>query len=282
VSAADPEPVPIRDLEVADRIAHAVRRGRAADRHPTLEQVVAAFGETEPTPDARRRAARALSLAGVATVPDLFEAAPGQRVVLEVRRERSRRALFTGALAIAAVIGAAAALASTVDLGDDTAGDLPSDTATTTAPTVAPTTETTAPDATTTTTATKPPAAKPKPKPKQTAAQRRRARRTRARRAREKRQAAARAAARRRVTVRLTASQPTFLCVEGDGRRLFDGTLSGSRTFRARVVRLNVGLGPTTRVTANGKAVPLSGSPTGVEITPRRQSALPLGARPCA
>ncbi len=281
MSAADPEPVPIRDLEVADRIAHAVRRGRSADRHPTLEQVVAAFGEREPTPDARRRAARALALAGVATVPDLFEAGPGQRVVLEVRRERSRRALLLGVLALAAVIGAAAALASTVDLGDDTAGDLPSNTTSTTAPIAAPTTETTAP---TTTAKTPTTAAKPKPKP--SAAQRRRTSRARARRARAKRarqrRAAARAAARRRVTVRLTASQPTFLCVEGDGRRLFDGTLSGSRTFRARVVRLNVGLGPTTRVTANGKAVPLSGSPTGVEITPRRQSTLPLGARPCA
>jgi hypothetical protein len=281
VSAADPEPVPIRDLEVADRIAHAVRRGRPADRHPTIEQIVAAFGEREPTNDARRRAARALALAGVATVPDLFEAAPGQRVVLEVRRERSRRALMLGVLALAAVIGAAAALASTVDLGDDTVGDLPSDTTTSATAPTAPTTETTAPEATTT--ATTPTKAT---KPKQTAAQKRRARRARARRAREKRsrerRAAARAAARRRVTVRLTASQPTFLCVEGDGRRLFDGTLSGSRTFRARVVRLNVGLGPTTRVTANGKAVPLSGSPTGVEITPRRQSGLPLGARPCA
>jgi hypothetical protein len=83
------------------------------------------------------------------------------------------------------------------------------------------------------------------------------------------------------VTVRLNASQPTFLCVDGDGRRLFDGTLTGSRTFRARVVRLNVGLGPTTTVTANGKAVPLSGSPTGVQITPTKQSFLALGARPC-
>src|SRR5512132_1590989 len=202
VSAADPEPVPIRDLEVADRIAHAVRRGRAADRHPTLEQVVAAFGEREPTPDARRRAARALALAGVATVPDLFEAAPGQRVVLEVRRERSRRAVLFGVLALAAVIGAAAALASTVDLGDDTVGDLPSDTTSTTAPIAAPTTETTAPEATTSTTATKPPATKPKAKSKPTAAERRRTRRARARRTREKRRAAARAAARRRVTVR--------------------------------------------------------------------------------
>ena len=84
------------------------------------------------------------------------------------------------------------------------------------------------------------------------------------------------------MTVRLVASQPTFLCVDGDGQRLFDGTLTGSRTFRARVVRLNVGLGPSTRVTANGKAVPLTASPTGVQITPRGQAFLPLGARPCA
>jgi hypothetical protein len=287
VSAADPQPVPIRDLEVADRIAHAVRRGRPADRHPTIEQVVAAFGEREATLEARRRAARALALAGVATIPDLLEVAPGARVVLEVRRERRRRALLLGVLALAALIGAAAALASTVDFGNSTAGDLPADTTTTTgsAPAPTPTTETTAP---TTTTATTPTTAAAKPPP--TSAQRRAARRARERRAAaararsrraRARRARARAAARQRVTVRLTASQPTFLCVEGDGRRLFDGTLSGARTFRARVVRLNVGLGPTTRVTANGKAVPLTGSPTGVQVTPKGQTFLPLGARPC-
>jgi hypothetical protein len=47
-------------------------------------------------------------------------------------------------------------------------------------------------------------------------------------------------------------------------------------------VRLNVGLGPSTRVTANGRRVPLTASPTGVQITPRRQTLLPLGERPCA
>jgi hypothetical protein len=282
VSAADPEPVSLRDLEVADRIAHAVRRGRPADRHPTIEQVVAAFGEPGPTPEARRRAARALALAGVATVPDLLEAAPGQRVVLEVRRERRRRPLLLGILALAALIGAAAALASNVDFGNDTAGDLPEGTTSATTPTVAQTTPpTTTEEPATTETAPTTTTAKPQP----TAAQRRSARRARARRARAKRprqrRAQARAAAKRRVTVRLNASQPTFLCVEGDGRRLFDGTLSGSRTFRARVVRLNVGLGPTTSVTANGKAVPLSGSPTGVQVTPKGQTFLALGARPC-
>ena len=84
------------------------------------------------------------------------------------------------------------------------------------------------------------------------------------------------------MTVRLSAASPTFLCVDGDGRQLFDGTLTGSRTFRGRVVRLNVGLGPSTRVTANGRPVPLTASPTGVELTPKRRTLLPLGSRPCA
>jgi hypothetical protein len=279
VLVADPDPVSLRDLEVADRIARAVRRGQPGDRHATIEQVVAAFGEPEPTKEARRRAARALALAGVATIPDLLEAAPCERVVLEVRRPRRRRPLLLGVLALAALIGAAAAVASTVDFGNDTAGDLPSGSRSTSTTAPAPTTETTAPA--TTTQATTTTAAKPQP----TAAQRRRARRARERRARSsaaaRRRAQARAAARRRVTVRLTASQPTFLCVEGDGRRLFDGTLTGSRTFRAKVVRLNVGLGPSTRVTANGKAVALTGSPTGAQITPKGSTFLPLGARPC-
>jgi hypothetical protein len=276
VPAADPEPVPIGDLEVADRIARAVRRGGPAERRPTIEQVVAAFGEPEPTPDARRRAARALALAGVATVPQLSEAAPGQRVSLEVRRPRKRRALFFGVLALAALLGAAAAVAGSVDFGnDETVADLPA--GTTSTPTAAlKAAASTTPEPTTTT-------ATP---PQRTAAERRRARRARERRARERRarerRARARAAARRRVVVRLNATQPTFLCVDGDGRRLFDGTLSGARTFRARVVRMNVGLGPTTRVTANGKAVPLVASPTGLAITPRGRTFLPLGARPCA
>jgi hypothetical protein len=270
---ADAGPVPIGDLEVADRIAKAVRRGRAADRRPTLEQLLAAFGEEQATSEARRRIARALALAGVATVPDLLEAAPGQRVALEVRGPRKRHVLLLGILALAVLLGAAAALATTLDTSStETGANLPADT------TTAARTTTTAPTTSTQTTATTP--------REPSEAERRRERRAREKRAREKREreqrAAARAAARRRVTVRLTASQPTFLCVEGDGRRLFNGTLSGSRTFRAREVRMNVGLGPTTRVTANGKAVPLTSSPVGIRLTPKGQTSLPLGSRPCA
>jgi hypothetical protein len=275
---ADLGPVPVGDLEIADRIAKAVRRGRAADRHPTLGQLLAAFGESEPTVEARRRVGRALALAGVATVPDLLEAVPGQRIALEVRGPRKRHLLLIAIAALALLLGAVAALASTLDTSStENAGDLPAGTTTTQATTTATSTATTEPTTTETTTST--------PQPP-SAADRRRERRALARRAREKRErdrrAAARAAARRRVTVRLVASQPTFLCVDGDGRRLFSGTLSGARTFRAREVRLNIGLGPTTRVTANGKAVPVTSSPAGLALTPKGQRSLALGARPCA
>jgi hypothetical protein len=276
----EPEPVSIRDLEVADRIARAVRGGRPADRQPTLEQLVVAFGEAEPTAHARRRAARALALAGVATVPDLLEAMPGQRILLEVRHARRRRALLMGVLALVVLFAAAVALATQVDLGDDkTASDLPADTATT-APATATNTVT---QATTSTAAKAPPTAAERRRAKRVRERRARDQRAKARRAKAKRdKAKARAAAKRRVTVRLTASRPTFLCVDGDGKQLFNGTLSGSRTFRGRVVRLNVGLGPSTRVIANGKAVPLTASPTGIELTPKKRTFLPLGARPCA
>jgi hypothetical protein len=279
---AEPENVPVRDLEVADRIAKAVRGGRPADRTPTIEQVVAAFGEPEPTVDARRRASRALALAGVATVPDVMEAAPGQRLTLEVRHERKRRALVGGIAALVLLFAAVAAAATQLDFSDDPASDLPAGTASTaTTATNTVTQEPTTSTDLTTSTAAKAPA---------TAAERRRAKRIRERRAREKRAKAraaarrkrARAAARRRVTVRLNPRLATFLCVEGDGKQLFNGTLSSARSFRAKVVRLNIGLGPSTRVTANGKAVPLTASPTGLELTPKSRKVLPLGTRPCA
>src|SRR5215216_3639701 len=133
VKMADVEPVPVGDLDVADRIAKAVRRGRTPDRRPTLEQLLAAFGEEEPTTEARRRVARALALAGVATTPDLLEAQPGQRVALEVRGPRKRHVLPLGILALVVLLGAAAALASTLDTSSTETGvDLPTGTTTTT------------------------------------------------------------------------------------------------------------------------------------------------------
>jgi hypothetical protein len=259
---ADPEPVSVRDLEVADRIAKAVRGGKPADRTPTIEQLVTAFGEAEPTLEARRRAARALALAGVATVPDVLEAAPGQRLTLEVRHVRRRRALVGGILALVLLFAAVAAAATQLDFSDDNAASsLPAD-STATGPTTATNTVTQEPQSTGTTSA---PTTSTAAKPPATAAARRRAKRLRQRRAREKaaraRRAKARAAAKKRVTARLNASAATFLCVEGDGKQLFNGTLTGARTFRARVLRLNIGLGPSTRLTASRKFLPLGQRP---------------------
>ena len=283
---AEPESVPVRDLEVADRIAKAVRGGKPADRTPTIEQLVAAFGEAEPTVDARRRAARALALAGVAAVPDVLEAAPGQRLTLEVRHVRKRRALVGGVLALVLLFarggrGGHPARLQRRQRGVQPAGRHHRATATNTVTQETTSTDTTTSGSTATSTAAKAPA---------TAAERRRAKRIRERRARARRakasrakaKARARAAAKARVTVRLNASQAAFLCVEGDGKQLFNGTLSGARTFRGKVVRLNIGLGPSTRLTANGKLVALTASPTGLELTPNTRKFLPLGARPCA
>src|SRR5262249_53430077 len=132
----EPDAVPVADLQVADRIARAVRGGKAADRRPTIEQLVAAFGEAEPTIEARRRAARARALAGVAAVPDVLEAPPGGRGTLEVRRPRRRRALVLAILALIALFAAAAAAATQIDFkNDDTADKLPAGTSASTATT---------------------------------------------------------------------------------------------------------------------------------------------------
>ena len=148
---AEPESVPVRDLEVADRIAKAVRGGKPADRTPTIEQLVTAFGEAEPTLEARRRAARALALAGVAAVPDVLEAAPGQRLTLEVRHVRRRRALVGGILALLLLFAAVAVAATQLDFSDDNAASsLPAD-STATGPTTATNTVTQEPTSTATT-----------------------------------------------------------------------------------------------------------------------------------
>ena len=60
---------------------------------------------------------------------------------------------------------------------------------------------------------------------------------------------------------------------------LFSGTLSQRRRFRAALLRFNVGLA-STRVLINGKPYPLSGSPTGFEVTRKTRKVLPT--RPAA
>jgi hypothetical protein len=278
-SRPDDPPVPLGDAAIAADIARAARRGHGADRSPTLEQLLAAFGEHEPDDRARQRVKAALDLAGIQVRPDVLDAPEGERVHLAVtgggggQRSGGSRALV-GLLGLAAVVAVAAIAAAIAGQGDGSSADedLPPEptagvTATTGTTTTGPTTTATeTPPATTQTT---PAQTQTRSAAKPSAGQRAAARRRRA-------------AARRQVTVRVDASRaPTFLCADdGAGRQLFSGTLSGRRTFRARRVRLNIGLASTT-VRVNGKPVALEGSPAGVDITRSGTRTLPLGQRPC-
>lgn len=307
----DPE-VPLGDAAIATEIAQAAARGRGADRAPTLEQLLAAFGETAPTDAARRRVAAALRVAGMGVKPDLLTAEPRQRLLLlppGTSAGRSRGRGLLGLVGVAAVLIAAAAGASLLDKGGkpQTADSLPAGgttatqsapaTTATTAPPVTTPAETTgtgttgATDTTATgTTATDgtPSSTAPSTAEQDAAAakaRRERAVRAKAKRRREQAAAAAKekAAASKQVTVRVDATlRPTFLCVDdGSGNDLFSGTLSGKKVFRGKRIRMNIGLA-STRVTVNGNPVRLNGSPDGLDIT-RAGGAkpLPLGQRPC-
>src|SRR3954469_14035289 len=106
----DPE-VPLGDAATATEIAQAAARGRGADRAPTLEQLLAAFGEPAPTEAARRRGAAALGVAGMGGRPDLLIAEPGQRLLLlppGVSGGRSRGRAVLGLAGVAVVLAAAA------------------------------------------------------------------------------------------------------------------------------------------------------------------------------
>lgn len=302
----DPE-VPLADAAIATEIATAAARGRGADRAPTLEQLLAAFGETSPTPAARARVAAALRVAGMGVRPDLASAEPGQRLMLlppGVSAGRSRVRALLGIAGVAIVLVAAAAGASLLqndDGGDDNvASKLPAG-PTTPAPASTETTTETTDTTDTTGTATEPtsaettvtdPTTATAPAPtttttdttsadEQAAAEKRR----KAAAAKRKREAAARrrAAASKLVTVRVDASgRPTFLCVDdGSGKVLFSGTLDGKKVFKSKRVRMNIGL-KSTFITVNGNPITLTESPTGLDIT-RRSGARPLalGNRPC-
>ncbi|QEC48896.1 hypothetical protein FSW04_15815 [Baekduia soli] len=278
----DPE-VPLVDAGIAAEIARAAARGRGADRSPTLEQLLAAFGEREPTEAARRRVRAALQVSGMGVKPDLLDAEPGQRLLLlppGVPSGRSRGRALGGLLALAAVLAiavGAAALIGSGSGGGSAGDDLPATGTTTARVPGASTTTTAAPDTTASTPAetTDTTATTTTTTPADDAAAQRAARR--------RRQAAAEQA-QGLVTVRVDASRvPTFLCVDdGAGTELFNGTLDGVKVFTERRVRLNIGLA-STRVTVDGNALVLAGSPAGFDIT-RRGGAreLPLGQRPCA
>jgi hypothetical protein len=250
------QPVPVGDLEIAQRIARAARSGGRAEREPTLEQLLGAFGEAEPTDAARTRVASALTLAGLRATPTVHEAHPGERLKLRPPGAGGRGRLLIGVGALALVIGVAAAVAaiSGGGSGNKTADSLPA------APPTQATTATTPPPTTTQATQTTP--AKPKKKPKKKKPK---------------------PAPPKQVVVKLVPTdQASYLCVDhGPGTPTTETTLSSPLTFRGKRVRLNVGLS-SVRVTVNGKPFQLAFSPSGYDLTPTKKTFLPQGVRPCA
>jgi hypothetical protein len=262
VAGEPQQPVPVGDLEIAQRIARAARSGARSDREPTLEQLLSAFGEAEPTPQARTRIASALTLAGLRAQPSVHEAHPGERLKLRPPGGRSHSRVVLGAGALAVVIAAAAviAVASGGGSGNDRAADaLPATTTQTTA--TAPPVTTAAP-----TTATTPAPTPAKPK-----------------KGRKKAKKKAKPAAPKQVVVKLVPGpQASYLCADhGPGTAATETTLSAPLTFRGKRVRINVGLS-SVNVTVNGKRFALAGSPSGYDIGLKKRSYLPQGQRPCA
>jgi hypothetical protein len=257
-------PVPVADLEIAQRIAASARSGGRAEREPKLEQLLEAFGESEPTPEARMRIGSALTLAGLRATPSVQEAHPGERVKLRQQATAGRGRLLLGLGGLVAVIAAAAVIAALLgrnDNGNQSASSaLPAGTTATAPPTTA---------THDITVVTSPPPAKPKkkakPKPK------------------PKPRPKPRPAPPRQVVVRLVpGDQPSYLCVDhGPGTPTTETTLSSPLTFKGKRVRINVGLS-TVHVTVNGKPFALAGSPSGYDIGVKNRAYLPQGSRPCA
>jgi len=259
VAGEPQQPVPVGDLEIAQRIAGAARSGGRAEREPKLEQLLEAFGESEPTGEARMRVASALTLAGLRTTPSVHEAHPGERVKLRPPATGGRGRALLGVGALVAVIAAAAAVAALTSGGsgkDNASSALPAGTTAT-----SPATTATHDITVVTTPPAKPkkkkPAAKPKRKPKP--------------------------APPKQVVIHMVPGpQASYLCVDhGPGTPPIETTLASPQTFKGKRVRINVGLSSVT-VTVNGKPFALAGSPSGYDISVSHRAYLPQGQRPCA
>jgi transcriptional regulator with XRE-family HTH domain len=89
----------------------------------------------------------------------------------------------------------------------------------------------------------------------------------------------------RRVSVRVTPTTPTYVCVDrGAGTPvLFEDTIDSAQTFRGKRVRVNLGK-RDVQLMMNGKPVQVTPGPdpVGFAFTPRGSRELPSGERPCA
>ncbi len=88
-----------------------------------------------------------------------------------------------------------------------------------------------------------------------------------------------------RVVLRITPLTPTYVCVDrGSGTPVvFENTIEAPRTFRGKIVRVNLGK-TDVRIQKNGRQVPVATGPdpVGFAFTVRGRRSLPLGDRPCA
>jgi hypothetical protein len=259
VAGEPQQPVPVGDLEIAQRIAGAARSGGRAEREPTLEQLLGAFGETEPTGEARIRVASALTLAGLRATPTVHEAHPGERVKLRPPAAGGRGRALIGLAALVAIIAAAAAVAAVTSGGGGG-----NDNASSTLPATTTTTATATHEITVVTTTPPPKPKKKKPPP-------------------AKKKAKPKPAPPKQVVIHMVPGpQASYLCVDhGPGTAPIETTLASPQTFKGKRVRINVGLA-SVGVTVNGKPFALAGSPSGYDISVNHRAYLPQGQRPCA
>jgi cytoskeleton protein RodZ len=89
----------------------------------------------------------------------------------------------------------------------------------------------------------------------------------------------------RSVKLRIVPASPTYVCLDkGTGTPVvYEGTLAGPKSWRARHLRINLGR-RAVRITVNGKRmrVPTGSDPIGYDFRPTRTRELPVGQRPCA
>ncbi len=89
----------------------------------------------------------------------------------------------------------------------------------------------------------------------------------------------------RTVRLRIVPAAATYVCIDkGIGTKVvYEGTLVGPKSWRARHLRVNLGR-RAIRITVNGKrvSVPAGTDPVGYDFRPHTQRMLPLGQRPCA
>ena len=88
----------------------------------------------------------------------------------------------------------------------------------------------------------------------------------------------------RRVRLRIAPVTPTYVCIDrgADTPIVFEGTLDAPRTFRGRILRVNLGK-TDVQLGANGRpiAVEPGPEPVGFRFTARSHRSLPPAKRPC-